>query len=198
MTVGECLALSTLTLSPNEKIIADELLKESINVCNSSSKSACITCPWIERLPTLSGGEAQRVRLRFADWLRACRHYLYFRRALHRPPSIATTRKLIRTLKHLRDMGNTVIVVEHDEETIWEADACRRLRPRPWSASGRRDRRQRRLGRGLLRAPAFDHRRLSCAGSMAILHSQKSGASRGKETLQISGAAHHNLKNVSV
>ena len=71
--------------------------------------------------PTLSGGEAQRVRLasQIGCGLVGITYILD-------EPSIGLhprdNQKLIETLKHLRDMGNTVIVVEHDEETIWEAD----------------------------------------------------------------------------
>lgn len=70
---------------------------------------------------TLSGGEAQRIRLatQIGSGLMGVLYILD-------EPSIGLhqrdNRKLLDTLKHLRDLGNTVIVVEHDEETIWEAD----------------------------------------------------------------------------
>ncbi len=71
--------------------------------------------------PTLSGGEAQRIRLasQLGSELSGVMYVLD-------EPSIGLhqrdNRRLIATLKRLRDLGNTVIVVEHDEETIREAD----------------------------------------------------------------------------
>lgn len=70
---------------------------------------------------TLSGGEAQRIRLatQIGSGLTGVLYVLD-------EPSIGLHQRdnarLLNTLKHLRDLGNTVIVVEHDEETIWEAD----------------------------------------------------------------------------
>src|SRR5690606_4812017 len=70
---------------------------------------------------SLSGGEAQRIRLatRIGSGLQGVLYVLD-------EPSIGLhqrdNERLIRTLEHLRDLGNTVIVVEHDEDTIRTAD----------------------------------------------------------------------------
>lgn len=70
---------------------------------------------------TLSGGEAQRIRLatQIGSGLTGVVYILD-------EPSIGLhprdTKKLIATLKHLRDIGNSVLVVEHDEETMWNSD----------------------------------------------------------------------------
>ncbi len=78
---------------------------------------------------TLSGGEAQRIRLatQIGSQLVGVMYILD-------EPSIGLhqrdNRKLIRTLKQLRDLGNTVLVVEHDRETIEEADFVIDLGPR--------------------------------------------------------------------
>jgi excinuclease ABC subunit A len=70
---------------------------------------------------TLAGGEAQRIRLatQIGSGLMGCLYILD-------EPSIGLhqrdNRKLIETLKRLRDLGNTVLVVEHDEETMRAAD----------------------------------------------------------------------------
>jgi excinuclease ABC subunit A len=70
---------------------------------------------------TLSGGEAQRIRLatQIGSGLAGCLYVLD-------EPSIGLHQRdndrLIGTLRRLRDLGNTVIVVEHDEDTIREAD----------------------------------------------------------------------------
>ena len=78
---------------------------------------------------TLSGGEAQRIRLasQVGSGLTGVMYILD-------EPSIGLhqrdNRRLLVTLKSLRDLGNTVIVVEHDEEAIRSADHVRRSRPR--------------------------------------------------------------------
>jgi len=70
---------------------------------------------------SLSGGESQRIRLatQIGSGLTGVLYVLD-------EPSIGLHQRdnvrLLETLKHLRDLGNTVIVVEHDEETIWEAN----------------------------------------------------------------------------
>ena len=88
---------------------------------------------------TLSGGESQRIRLasQIGSGLTGVLYVLD-------EPSIGLHQRdnarLIETLKRLRDLGNTVIVVEHDEDAIRAADYRARHRPRrrhPW----RRDRR---------------------------------------------------------
>jgi excinuclease ABC subunit A len=77
---------------------------------------------------TLAGGEAQRIRLatQIGSGLMGCLYVLD-------EPSIGLhqkdNRKLITTLKRLRDLGNTVLVVEHDEETMLEADHILELGP---------------------------------------------------------------------
>jgi excinuclease ABC subunit A len=77
---------------------------------------------------TLAGGEAQRIRLatQIGSGLMGCLYVLD-------EPSIGLhqrdNRKLIATLKRLRDLGNTVLVVEHDEETMLEADHLIELGP---------------------------------------------------------------------
>ncbi len=71
---------------------------------------------------TLSGGEAQRIRLatQIGSSLMG-EVLLHLGRALHRPAP-AGIDKLLSTLKRMRDLGNTLIVVEHDEDTMYAAD----------------------------------------------------------------------------
>jgi excinuclease ABC subunit A len=77
---------------------------------------------------TLAGGEAQRIRLatQIGSGLMGCLYILD-------EPSIGLhqrdNQRLIETLKRLRDLGNTVLVVEHDEETMLEADWLLELGP---------------------------------------------------------------------
>ena len=122
MTVERCLDFfNTLQLTPQENQIAEELLKEIRERLHFLMEVGLHYLTLNRTAPTLSGGEAQRVRLasQIGCGLVGITYVLD-------EPSIGLhprdNRKLIETLKHLRDMGNTVIVVEHDEETIWESD----------------------------------------------------------------------------
>ena len=85
---------------------------------------------------TLSGGEAQRIRLatQIGSGLMGVLYILD-------EPSIGLhprdTQKLIQTLKRLRDLGNSVLVVEHDEETIRESDFVVDVGPKAGVHGGR-------------------------------------------------------------
>ncbi|RYZ60145.1 MAG: excinuclease ABC subunit UvrA [Proteobacteria bacterium] len=113
--------LSTLTLTESQKIIAKELLKEISNRLNFLVNVG-LSYLTLDRLgPTLSGGEAQRIRLasQIGSELTGVLYILD-------EPSIGLhqrdNQKLLSTLHHLRDLGNSLIVVEHDQETIEAAD----------------------------------------------------------------------------
>ena len=110
-----------LTLTESESIIAKEILKE-IRERLGFLKSVGLDYLTLSRKAgTLSGGEAQRIRLatQIGSSLTGVLYILD-------EPSIGLHQrdnsKLIATLKKLRDLGNTVIVVEHDEETMMESD----------------------------------------------------------------------------
>ena len=113
--------LAALTLGETEKLIAERILKEinarlrflsdvGLNYLTLSRSSA-----------SLSGGESQRIRLatQIGSGLTGVLYILD-------EPSIGLHQKdngkLLASLKGLRDLGNTLIVVEHDEETMREAD----------------------------------------------------------------------------
>ncbi len=113
--------LDTITLSEREHQIADGILKE-IRERLGFLRSVGLEYLTLARSSgTLSGGESQRIRLatQIGSSLMGVLYILD-------EPSIGLhqrdNQKLIGTLKRLRDLGNTVIVVEHDEETIMEAD----------------------------------------------------------------------------
>ena len=110
-----------LKLSGKDAVIAKEILKE-INSRLSFLKNVGLDYLTLSRKSGgLSGGEAQRIRL--ATQIGASLMGVLY---ILDEPSIGLhqrdNRKLIDTLKHLRDIGNTVIVVEHDEETMLSAD----------------------------------------------------------------------------
>ncbi len=108
-------------LSQKDLSIAKQVLKE-INARLSFLLNVGLSYLSLDRTAdTLSGGEAQRIRLatQIGSGLTGVLYILD-------EPSIGLHQrdngKLLKTLKDLRDLGNTVIVVEHDEETIREAD----------------------------------------------------------------------------
>jgi excinuclease ABC subunit A len=110
-----------LELTPTERKIAERIIKE-IRVRLKFLTDVGIEYLTLDRAAgTLSGGESQRIRLatQIGSSLTGVLYVLD-------EPSIGLhqrdNRKLLATLKRLRDLGNTVIVVEHDEETIRNAD----------------------------------------------------------------------------
>ena len=112
---------SNLRLSAREKTIAQQVLKE-INERLSFLCAVGLDYLNLNRTAaTLSGGEAQRIRLatQIGSALRGVIYVLD-------EPSIGLHQRdnsrLLKTLQRLRDLGNTVLVVEHDEETIRTAD----------------------------------------------------------------------------
>ena len=112
---------SSLKLKEREKKIAGELLREVSSRLNFLLQIGLGYLSLDRSAPTLSGGEAQRVRLatQVGSKLTGITYVLD-------EPSIGLhpkdNSKLIKTLRNIRDMGNTVVVVEHDEETIRSAD----------------------------------------------------------------------------
>jgi excinuclease ABC subunit A len=142
---------------------------------------------------TLSGGEAQRIRLatQIGSKLRGVLYVLD-------EPSIGLhprdNERLLETLAHLRDMGNTVLVVEHDAETIERADFVIDLGP----GAGR-------LGGDLVAAwtpaeiadnPAsLTGRYLSGELKIAVPSERRLP---GEKRLVVRGARQHNLKNIDV
>ena len=110
-----------LRFSENEAKIASEILKEIKARLNFLKRVGLDYLNLARTAGTLSGGEAQRIRLA-TQIGSALTGVLY----ILDEPSIGLHQrdntKLIATLKNLRDLGNSVIVVEHDEDTMREAD----------------------------------------------------------------------------
>ena len=122
MTVGEAYQfVSSLALSGSRQIIAAELLKE-IRDRLGFLKNVGLDYLSLDRSgPTLSGGESQRIRLasQVGSELTGVLYVLDEPSiGLHQRDNI----KLLNTLQHLRDIGNTLIVVEHDQETMEASD----------------------------------------------------------------------------
>ncbi|MFN8170038.1 MAG: excinuclease ABC subunit UvrA [Candidatus Nanopelagicales bacterium] len=122
MPIGDCSQfLRGLDLSPREKQIAERVLKE-VNERLQFLVDVGLHYLTLDRAAgTLAGGEAQRIRLatQIGSGLVGVLYVLD-------EPSIGLhqrdNRRLIETLLRLKDLGNTLIVVEHDEDTIKQAD----------------------------------------------------------------------------
>ncbi len=122
MTIREARDFFTnLELSGNRRIIAEELLKEINGRLGFLVNVGLDYLSLSRKGPTLSGGESQRIRLasQVGSELTGVLYILDEPSiGLHQRDNI----KLLRTLCHLRDIGNTLIVVEHDRETMESAD----------------------------------------------------------------------------
>ncbi|OGL26462.1 excinuclease ABC subunit A [Candidatus Saccharibacteria bacterium RIFCSPHIGHO2_12_FULL_49_19] len=184
---------SGLKLNETENMIAKQILKEinarlkfmvdvGLNYLNLSRSAT-----------TLSGGEAQRIRLatQIGSGLQGVLYVLD-------EPSIGLhqrdNRRLINTLKRLRDLGNTVLIVEHDEETIRSADHVVDMGP----GAGRHGGEVVAIGKpaDIPKAKAsVTGEFLSGKRQIAIPKVRRSG--NGKK-LVIKGARQHNLKGIDV
>lgn len=113
--------LTNLKLSEEKTIIASNIIKEASDRLNFLINVGLEYLTLSRSAGTLSGGEAQRIRLatQIGSRLTGVLYVLD-------EPSIGLHQrdnaKLIKTLKDMRDLGNTLIVVEHDEETMLAAD----------------------------------------------------------------------------
>ena len=122
MPVGDAIDfVDSLVLTPKERIIAERILKE-IKQRLGFLKNVGLDYLTLSRgASTLSGGESQRIRL--ATQIGASLVGVLY---ILDEPSIGLHQrdndKLLATLKNLRDLGNSLIVVEHDEDTIRAAD----------------------------------------------------------------------------
>ena len=126
---------NTLKLTEQELFIARQIMKE-INARLGFMSNVGLNYLELGRAAnTLSGGEAQRIRLatQIGSGLQGVLYVLD-------EPSIGLHQRdndrLIMTLKHLRDLGNTVLVVEHDEDTIRHADYLLDIGPGAGVAGG--------------------------------------------------------------
>ena len=128
-------AFAALTLTPREELIAGRILKEIRDRLNFLESVGLGYLTLDRPASSLSGGEGQRIRLatQIGSQLRGVLYVLD-------EPSIGLhprdNERLLDTLAQLRDLGNTVLVVEHDEETIRRADYVVDLGPGAGSHGG--------------------------------------------------------------
>lgn len=182
-----------LKLKPQDELIAAELLKEIRERIHFLLDVGLHYLALERTAPTLSGGEAQRVRLasQIGCGLVGITYVLD-------EPSIGLhprdNKRLIKTLKHLRDLGNTVVVVEHDEETILEADRVVDFGPGPGKFGGEI------VVNGSIQELLKSEQSMTGGylSGRLTLDIPKKRRKAGKDHIVITGAAHHNLKGVDV
>ncbi|MBI1953781.1 MAG: excinuclease ABC subunit UvrA [Candidatus Omnitrophica bacterium] len=195
MTVQDALAFfRELKPSPKESAIAQPILKE-INARLTFLMDVGLNYLTLDRASvTLSGGEAQRIRLatQIGAGLVGVLYVLD-------EPSIGLhqrdNRKLLATLQALKKMGNTVVVVEHDEATIRSADYIVDLGPGAGKHGGEV------VAEGSLQEILASERSLTgkyLRGELAIPVPAARRPCRGRPLLKILGAKEHNLKSIDV
>ncbi|MBQ2833046.1 MAG: excinuclease ABC subunit UvrA [Clostridia bacterium] len=183
---------AALQFSPQSAMIAAPILKEIDARLRFLSDVGLNYLTLSRAAGTLSGGEAQRIRLatQIGSSLVGVLYILD-------EPSIGLHQRdnaqLIGTLKHLRDIGNTLIVVEHDEDTMMAADQIVDIGPGAGEHGGR------------LIAQGTAQEIMACEESITGAYlSGRRGIPvplRRKEPtgwLQVKGAREHNLKNIDV
>ncbi len=182
-----------LALTPTQQMIATEVLKEIRTRLGFLIDVGLEYLTLDRTAPTLSGGESQRIRLasQIGSGLVGVLYILD-------EPSIGLhprdNDRLLKTLRRLRDMGNTVIVVEHDEETMWAADQIIDFGPGPGVRGGEL------VVQGPPGEVIKDKRSLTgkfLSGEMQIAIPAERGKGNGN-FLKILGATHNNLKDVDV
>ena len=200
LTVGEALKwVDSLEggekpiLSPREQLIARQIIKELRNRLRFILDVGLDYLTLDRPASTLSGGEAERIRLatQIGSGLTGVL-YICDEPTIGLHP--ADTARLIDTLRKLRDMGNTVIVVEHDESMMRAADWLIDMGPGAGEKGGRV------VAAGtveeIMSAPeSLTGKYLSGAKEISIPKNRRRGT--GKE-LVIVGAREHNLKNITV
>jgi len=183
-----------LPLSDKEKMIARQVLKEVIARLGFCIDVGLDYLTLDRKSSTLSGGESQRVRLatQVGSGLVGVLYILD-------EPSIGLhprdTAKLILTLKALRDLGNTLILVEHDESVIRAADYVVDLGPGAGRHGGEV------IFAGTKEALLEDRRSLTARymnGEMKVALPAARRKWKDNKALEIKGACEHNLKNIDV
>jgi len=185
------LFFSTLTLSPHENEVAKRLLKEITSRLSFVQEVGLGYLTLNRRSTTLSGGESQRIQL--ATSLGSS---LVGSMYILDEPSIGLhsrdNQKLIEVIKNLRDLGNTVIVVEHDEEIMEAADHIIDIGPEAGTFGGEI------VAQGplakILKSKGLTAHYLS--GKLAIELPTKRRV--GDKKISLIGARAHNLKNINV
>jgi excinuclease ABC subunit A len=185
--------ISDLELSDVGRSIAEEAVKEIRGRLGFLVNVGLEYLTLDRTAPTLSGGESQRIRLasQIGCGLVGVLYILD-------EPSIGLhprdNERLLATLKRLRDLGNTVVVVEHDEDTMRAADTIVDFGPGPGSRGGRVVA----VGPASVveREPKSVTGQFLSGCEVIAVPTQRRNLSG--QWLRVLGAAHHNLKQVDV
>ncbi|MCK5673559.1 MAG: excinuclease ABC subunit UvrA, partial [Spirochaetales bacterium] len=184
---------SELQLNETDKFISTQIMKEILERLKFLQSVGLNYLTLQRKASTLSGGEAQRIRLatQIGSSLMGVLYILD-------EPTIGLhqrdNQRLIETLQHLRDIGNTLIVVEHDEMTLRTADYIVDLGPGAGVHGGHV------IGQGTLSQILKNKKSITgqyLSGKIIIPERKIRREGNGKKIF-ISGAKEHNLKNISV
>ena len=184
---------NNIKLSKRDAEIAEQIIKEIKSRLNFLVNVGLDYLTLNRSSGTLSGGESQRIRLatQIGSQLVGVLYILD-------EPTIGLhqrdNQRLIKTLKHLRDLGNTVIVVEHDENTILAADWVLDLGPRAGSHGGKI------VASGtpkdiIENKDSLTGKYLTGHTSIKVQNKRRKGSGK---LLTLIGATGNNLKNVTV
>ena len=185
--------LNKLKLTQKEKMIADQIFKELNKRLQFLIDVGLEYLTLSRPAGSLSGGEAQRIRLatQIGSSLTGVLYILD-------EPSIGLHQrdndKLIATLKKLRDLGNSVLVVEHDEDTMYAADQIIDIGPGPGVHGGKV------VAQGTVEEIKLVEGSATgdyLSGRKKIKVPNKRRKSKGK-SIEIIGATQNNLKNINV
>lgn len=184
---------SELTLTEHESMIAKPILKEVDDRLNFLSNVGLNYLTLSRTAGTLSGGEAQRIRLatQIGSNLSGVLYILD-------EPSIGLhqrdNNRLIDSLKKMRDLGNTLIVVEHDEDTMLAADYLIDIGPGAGEKGGEI------VAYGTPKEVSQNPKSLTGAylSGKKFIPVPKTRRDEDKGAIRITGAAENNLKNISV
>ena len=185
--------LNSLTLNKTEQMIADQILKELNKRLQFLIDVGLDYLTLSRNAGSLSGGEAQRIRLatQIGSGLTGVLYIL-------EEPSIGLHQrdndKLLATLKKLRDLGNSVLVVEHDEDTMYAADQVIDIGPGAGVHGGNV------MAQGTAEEIKLVSESITgqyLSGKKQIRVPEKRRKSNGR-AIEVKGATEHNLKNINV
>ena len=193
LSIKNCLKFfKELTLTPKEEIIAKDILKEIRERLNFMINVGLDYLSLARETRTLSGGESQRIRLatQIGSGLTGVLYVLD-------EPSIGLHQrdndKLLKTLNRLKELGNTLIVVEHDEDTMMQSDYIFDLGPGAGKYGGEI------VAKGTPKQIMKSKKSLTgryLKGELKIEVPKK--RRKSKEYLELIGAKGNNLKNITI
>ena len=185
--------LNSLVLNKKDQMIADQILRELNKRLQFLIDVGLDYLTLARNAGSLSGGEAQRIRLatQIGSGLTGVLYILD-------EPSIGLHQrdndKLLATLKKLRDLGNSVLVVEHDEDTMYAADQVIDIGPGAGVHGGNI------MAQGTAEQIKLVPESITgqyLSGKKQIRVPEKRRKSNGK-SIEVKGATEHNLKNINV